>query len=655
MTAELGLFFLILALMVALLQAAFLLPLHTVKQAVSPCLIPAAWLQALCVTTAFALLMILRIDSDFSVVTVAANSNLALPLLYKIAGTWGNHEGSMLLWVWVLAVFGAALAFTGNPLPLKGGGPGWGSGRMLHHSGLPPLPFPFQGEGEVRMLATSVQSLLCAGFLLFILTTSNPFARQFPPPADGDALNPILQDMALSIHPPLLYLGYVGFSLVFSLAVAALIEGKMTREWARIAHPWILASWSALTVGIGLGSWWAYRVLGWGGFWFWDPVENASLMPWLCGTALLHSNIVLKKRGHLQQWVLLLAIITFVMSMLGTFLVRSGLLTSVHSFASDPARGLFILGLIALSAGGALLLYAIRAGGIAGEEEEDMQPVSREGLVVVNNMCLLTGCATVLLGTLYPMLMEWWQGDRITVGAPYFNSILLPILGVPLVFAGLAPFMPWAKGDWRRALKRARPALMAAVAAAAIVIYATHADAATGAAGIALCVWLAAASAQWLRGERKAWPVFLGHMGAALVIAGVTGAGVWKQEAERAVAVGDAIDIAGYHLVYEMQAFEDTGDYHAKIGRFRIADTHEGYIGTLAPEYRIFAIRKTATSTAAIHSTLFYDLYAVIGETSEDGRRTAARIYYNPLVNLIWLGCLTMAAGGFAAWIRRKA
>lgn len=626
MTAELGLFCLILAFLTSLLQASYLVP--RLKPIVTVTLMPAAWLQALCITMAFALLMTLRLDSDFSVVLVAAHSNLALPLLYKVAGTWGNHEGSMLLWVWVLAFFGAILAFR----------------HMGSHSNL-------------KHTAIAVQSALCAGFLLFILSTSNPFERQFPPPADGEALNPILQDVALSIHPPLLYLGYVGFSMVFSLAVAALIEGKMSRSWASIAHPWILASWSALTLGIGLGSWWAYRVLGWGGFWFWDPVENASLMPWLCGTALLHSNIVLKKRGTLHSWVLLLAIVTFGLSLLGTFLVRSGLLISVHSFASDPSRGFYILAYMSLIIGGALLLFALRCEGIAEDNtQEAMTPLSREGLIVINNMFLLTACATVLLGTLYPMIMEWWSQDKISVGAPYFNATFLPLLALPLVFAGAAPFMPWIRGDAKMAFRKARPALIAATAAGVIVLAATRAQALVGTLGVMLSVWLAVCSVQWVRKQGiglASMPVFLGHLGAAILIAGITGASVWKQEAERGISVGESIEIAGYRLMYEKQSFEDTPNYKAKHARFRATNSSGQFIASLTPQYRMYAIRKTATSTASIHSTLWYDLYAVIGESSADGKRTAVRVYYNPLVNLIWLGCLLMALGGITSFVKR--
>jgi len=616
MTAEAGLFFLILALLVALFQAAFLLP--RLQAVIGPCLPGAAWLQALAITLAFAALMVLRLDSDFSVVNVIQHSNLTLPTLYKIAGTWGNHEGSMLLWVWVLGMFGAVLS-------------GQSKGQMSH----------------VKNTATAVQSFICAGFLVFILLTSNPFARQFPPVTDGMALNPILQDIALAMHPPLLYLGYVGFSVVFSLGVAALLQGKMEREWAHMAHPWILAAWSALTLGIGLGSWWAYRVLGWGGFWFWDPVENVSLLPWLSGTALLHSNIVLKKRGMLAPWVLLLSIITFGLSMLGTFLVRSGVLISVHSFASDPMRGFFILGYITLLLGGALLLFALRAGKL--QPQEKMLPLSREGVIIINNLFLLTACATVLLGTVYPIIMEWLAGDKITVGPPYYNATFLPLMAVPLVFAGLAPFMPWKKARAKEAIREARPALLAALAAALLVLAAVKTQLVLALLGFSLAAWLLAASVQWVRrcNAENSLPVFLGHAGAAILVAGITGAGLWQSEVQRTMRPGDEVSIAGYTLRYERDIRADTKDYHATRAEFRLGDG-----SLLAPEMRRYLVRNSGTSVPAIRSTLGGDLYAVIGEAAEGA--TPVRVYYNPLTGLMWGGCVLMALGGIVSIARRR-
>jgi cytochrome c-type biogenesis protein CcmF len=621
MTAEFGIFFLILALCTATLQSVFLLPVQRIRLLLAPCLAPAAWLQALLVSLALATLVILRLMNDFSVENVVSHSNRSLPLLYKISGAWGNHEGSMLLWVWVIAVFGAILAM----------------GRKAH-----PLQFIHSG------IAT--QSVICAGALAFIIFTSSPFERVFPPTADGQALNPLLQDMALAIHPPILYLGYVGFSIVFSLAVSGLIHGHTGREWAHLAHPWILVSWSALTVGIGLGSWWAYRVLGWGGFWFWDPVENASLLPWLTGTALLHANIVLKKRGSLSQWVILLSILTFGMSMLGTFLVRSGVLVSVHSFASDPQRGLFILLYLTAILGWALALFATKTH--APEGKQRVLPLSREGMIIINNIFLLTACATVLLGTLYPMLAEWISREKISVGPPYFNATALPLLAIPLIFAGLTPFMPWKKAALADALRQSLPALMAALVAGAIVLAVANRQVIFSALGMALCAWLLVASLSWLikhRNTRGRFSVFLGHTGAALLVAGITGAGLWKSETERWMSEGDHFEIAGYHITLDALLAQETPNHSTLIAQFSV----DGHKEALTPEYRTFAIRKTGTSIASIALTPWGDLYGVIGEPSAKTGKISARFYYNPLTYLIWAGFMLMALGGITATMQR--
>ncbi len=625
MMPEFGLCFLIMAMLAALVQAAYVLPFA--RRFVLPCLDSASWVQALCITLAFAILVHLRLDSDFSVMNVVQHSNLNLPTLYKIVGTWGNHEGSMLLWVLVLAVFGACVAM--RPLP---------------------------SAPELRPLVVSVQALLSVGVLLFIVFTSNPFERVFPPMVEGEALNPLLQDMALAMHPPLLYLGYVGFSIVFSFAAAALLLGKMDDGWAKAVHPWIMVSWSFLTLGIGLGSWWAYRVLGWGGFWFWDPVENASLLPWLSGTALLHSNVVLKKRGMLKAWVLLLSIVTFGLSLLGTFLVRSGLLISVHSFASDPARGTFILIYIIAALGGALLLYALRAHRIVPDTRDGMVPLSREGMIVINNMFLLTACASVLLGTAYPIIIEWMDGSKLTVGPPYYNLTFLPLIAVPLVFAGLTPFMPWQRAELRKVLRQARPAGLAAIAAFALVLGAEMPQALLGATGLGLSAFLFVCSVQWLRaagGRSQAWPVFLGHFGAALIVAGVTGASLWMQEAELPMRKGQQVKIAGYTLTYTDEKTLREPHYHGRAVVFSVVDAHAQALTTLTPEYRIYDIRQTATSVADIRSTPWYDLYAVIGESSADGQTTAVRIYFRPMMCLFWAGFLVMAGGGLARILRR--
>jgi cytochrome c-type biogenesis protein CcmF len=463
--------------------------------------------------------------------------------------------------------------------------------------------------------------------------------------------------MALAIHPPLLYLGYVGFSIVFSLAVAAMLQGQMGRQWAKAAHPWILASWSALTLGIGLGSWWAYRVLGWGGFWFWDPVENASLLPWLSGTALLHANIVLKKRGMLTQWVLLLAIITFGMSLLGTFLVRSGALISVHSFASDPERGFFILIYIVLLLGSALLLFALRAGAMSSEKH--MLPLSREGMIVINNLFLLTACAIVLLGTIYPLLAEAFGGAKITVGAPYFNITVLPLLGLSVAFAGLTPLMSWKKASLRRAARPLLPAFLAALAVLLMVLAITHHEAVLAALGFALSTWLLAASIKWVltqRGKGRA-SVFLAHAGAALLVAGVTGAGLWKQEREQWMAIGDTVELAGYHLTLSEVTPYDAPNYQGIRASFDLV-ADGAIIGMLTPEYRIYTIRNSGSSVASIYPGLMGDVYGVVGEpsaeTNNSGGKISVRLYYNPMICLLWAGFVLMALGGITATLRGR-
>ena len=626
MNAEIGLFALILALMLACVQSAYWLP--RVRSVIAPILPTAAMLQALMVTLALLTLAVLRLDNDFSVQNVAMHSNRALPLLYKIAGTWGNHEGSMLLFSWVLSLFGAALATSRSP------------------------------ERKLMFEAASIQALLAVGILLFIILTSNPFARLFPAPLDGEMLNPLLQDMALSIHPPMLYLGYVGFSAVFSLAVAGLLQGNINKLWAHAAHPWMMMAWGALTLGIGLGSWWAYRELGWGGFWFWDPVENASLLPWLAGTALLHSNVVLKKRGALASWVALLSILTFGLSLLGTFLVRSGVITSVHSFASDPARGIFILLYMAITIGGALFIYALRAHTLP--RAALIRPSSREGMIVVNNLFILTACATVLLGTLYPIIMDAIFSQSLTVGAPYFNATFLPLMAIPLLFAGITPFMPWKKARFKVTLMRAWPALLAALCAIIFILAVVSTQTLLAAAGLGLGAFLLAASGQWLLAGKwrnaANWPVFLGHFGAALLIIGITGTGLWSKESERFIRPGETLSMAGYVVTYVSDEAVKTDNYHAKRATLTL-EKNKQIITTLSPEYRRYNLRETNTSETAIYSTAAYDIYSVIGETSADGR-TAIRLYFRPTISFLWLGCIVVTCGGLLAAVmgsRRKA
>ncbi len=628
MSAEIGLFMVVVALVCSLVA-----PLALMKERFAALLPPLALAQAMSLTFALLLLMWLRIQNDFSVENVLSHSNLSMPLLYKITGTWGNHEGSMLLWAWVMAMFGWWLSLS------------------------PPRE---DGHDALRSMALVVQSVLLAGVLVFILFTSSPFVRIFPPPPDGLALNPLLQDVALAMHPPMLYVGYVGFSMVFALALAAMLlpadKAPDMRRWAALVHPWIMVSWATLTLGIGLGSWWAYRELGWGGWWFWDPVENASLMPWLSGTALFHSNLVLKKRGLLAPWVVLLAILTFGLSLLGTFLVRSGALTSVHSFANDPTRGLYILGYITVVMGAALLLYALR--GHRFSAQEPLLPASREGMIVINNLFIMTACATVVLGTMYPLVAEWLSGDRLTVGAPYFNATFLPLMALPLLFAALVPFMPWKKASIKDALLRCKPALLAAATAMVLALVSAGSHVPYAMAGFGLAAWLFVASLKWLKqadGVAGRWSVFLGHAGAAIMVAGITGVGLWKTSVEQSLPAGAQMTIGSYSLSLEKIEPLRMPNYSAIRGHVAASrpQPEEAEPIRLFPEFRTYDIRGATTSEASIYGTLLHDLYVVAGEQQPDGSM-ALRAYYVPLISFIWIGFVLMGMAGFVSLRRQK-
>ncbi|MBT7526363.1 MAG: heme lyase CcmF/NrfE family subunit, partial [Rhodospirillales bacterium] len=495
----------------------------------------AAMAQFLFVALAFAALTHAFVVSDFSVAIVVANSHSAKPWLYKLTGVWGNHEGSMVLWVFILSLFGACVGTFGTNLP-------------------PTL--------RARVLA--VQGMIGVGFLLFILTTSNPFLRLDPVPADGRGLNPILQDPGLAFHPPFLYLGYVGFSVAFSFAIAALIEGRVDAAWARWVRPWTLAAWCALTLGVALGSWWAYYELGWGGFWFWDPVENASVMPWLAGTALLHSAIVVEKRNALKSWTILLAVLTFVLSLLGTFIVRSGVLTSVHSFANDPERGLFILVLLMIAAGGGFGLYALRAHKL--KSEGLFAPISREGGLVLNNLLLGAACATVFIGTLYPLLLDVLDGGKVSVGPPFFNLTFAPLMAPLVAVMGVGPMLAWKRGDLASALSRLWiAAVIAAVGGIAILFI--HGGPVYAVIGIALSLWLIAgaitelatrirlfkisvtASARRLRNlPLSAIGMTIAHGAVGIMILGITASSAWKIERILVMNKGDQVTVAGYTI-----------------------------------------------------------------------------------------------------------
>ncbi|MFQ5784540.1 MAG: heme lyase CcmF/NrfE family subunit [Alphaproteobacteria bacterium] len=633
MTAEIGHFALILALLVALVQGAVpMIGAARGDEAWMAAARPASLAQLLFITVAFASLTYAYATSDFSVANVAENSNSAMPMLYKITGVWGNHEGSLILWVFILAVFGFAVAAFGGNLP-----------------------------PALRARVLGVQAWIAVGFLAFLLFTSNPFLRLDPAPVDGRDLNPLLQDPGLAFHPPFLYLGYVGFSMAFSFAVAALIEGRVDAAWARWVRPWTLAAWTFLTLGIAMGSWWAYYELGWGGFWFWDPVENASFMPWLAGTALLHSAIVTEKRDTLKSWTVLLAIIAFSLSLLGTFLVRSGVLTSVHAFASDPERGLFILIFLVIVIGGSLALYAVRAprlkaGGL-------FAPISREGMLVFNNLLLSTACATVLLGTLYPLALDALGGGKVSVGPPYFDMTFGPIM-VPLVaLTAVGPMMPWKRADLAGAVSRLRFALVAAVLAALASWSLAGGASLLPALGIGLAAWLfvgalvelggrlklfrAPIGESWKRARylpRSAWGMTIAHAGLAIALAGIVASQAWRSEAIQVMHPGESVAVAGYLFTFKGAREVPGPNYTAQRGEFEVTRGGRA-VARMWPEKRLYPVQRMPTTEAAIHTTWLADLYAVIGDPTEDGG-WATRIYHNPLVPWIWLGAVVMVIGG---------
>jgi len=639
--AEIGHFALVLAFCVALVQGS--VPLwgawrgNGAMMALAP---GAALAQVVLISIAFAALMYAYVVSDFSVANVYANSHSLKPMLYKVSGVWGNHEGSLLLWVLILALFGLAVAFMGANLPLT-----------------------------LRSRVLAIQGLIAAGFLAFSLFTSNPFLRLDPAPLDGQDLNPLLQDPGLAFHPPFLYLGYVGFSMAFSFAVAALLEGRVDAAWARWVRPWTLAAWTSLTLGIAMGSWWAYYELGWGGWWFWDPVENASFMPWLAGTALLHSAIVTEKRGALKSWTVLLAIIAFSLSLLGTFLVRSGVLTSVHAFATDPTRGIFILLLLIVAIGGSLALYAWRAPTLKADGL--FAPISREGALVLNNLLLATACFTVLVGTLYPLLLDVIGGAKVSVGPPFFELTFIPLM-VPLLLAMAAgPLMAWKRADLRGVLSRMKAIVFACLALWGFIWWYTTDLSPLPAFGIALATWIAmgallefseriqlfrikpGASLRRAAGlPRSAYGMSVSHLGVAVLVAGITASSAWQTEIIRAMQPGDSQEIAGYTLVFEGVNPGQGPNYTYERGQFAVLRDGE-QIAIMEPEKRQFFVQTMLTTEAAIRTTLMADLYLVLGDSGADGS-WAVRIYYNPLVPWIWGGCLMMVFGGLISLTDRR-
>src|SRR5712671_6527872 len=607
MIAEFGHYALVLAFALALVQAS--VPLAGARKN-DPVLMavagPTALAQFCLVAIAFAALMICYLRSDFSVLNVFENSHSAKPLVYKLTGVWGNHEGSMLLWVFILSVFGALVALFGANLPAR-----------------------------LKANVLAVQSSIAAAFLLFILITSNPFLRIPEAPFEGRDLNPILQDPGLAIHPPLLYVGYVGLSISFSFAVAALVEGRIDAAWARWVRPWTLVAWIFLTLGIAMGSYWAYYELGWGGWWFWDPVENASLMPWLAGTALLHSAVVMEKRNALKVWTILLSILTFSLSLLGTFLVRSGVLTSVHAFATDPTRGVFILLILCIFIGGSLTLYAWRAPAL--KQGGLFAPISREGALVLNNLFLTTACATVFIGTLYPLALEVLTGDKISVGAPFFNLTFAPLFVATMIAVPFGPLLAWKRGDIVAAAQRLTAAGIAALLAVAVLWAWTRGGATFAPLVIGLAVFVIAGalcdlaertalfripvaiSLRRARGlPRSAWGSAFAHAGVGVALIGIVCETTWNSEYIATMKPDQVAKVAGYELKLDGITQRQGPNFREMIAQFSVSLDGRP-LEVMAPSKRNFTTRGSSTTEAALLTRGARQLYISLGEASADG------------------------------------
>lgn len=592
------------------------------------------------VSAAFIILIISFMVSDFSLALVAEHSHSTKPLIYKISGTWGNHEGSLLLWILILVIFGGIAVFSQKNTPPK-----------------------------MAVLTLSVQAAITTAFLAFCLFTSSPFDRLEMPPFDGNGLNPVLQDIGLALHPPMLYLGYVGLSMSFSIAIAALINGNIDRNLGAWMRPWALGAWVALTIGIALGSWWAYYELGWGGWWFWDPVENASLMPWLMATALIHSVIVTEKQGKMIRWTILLAILAFALSLVGTFIVRSGLLTSVHSFASSPARGIFVLAILILSVGIPLFLFAIKGAEITKNDQHIAQGLSRYNAIMINNVLLVIATIVVIIGTFYPLILEIVTGARITVGPPYFNASFNPIMGIAIIVMGIAPLLLW-KGGLLPHGRIAALVACCAIIAAGIFTLVSHIYSPAAIAGFALIGWLATALLGDIQGRLKChqpnliierirrlglpiWGVWLGHLGVVFFLAGAMGSGVGGIETNVRAAIGDVIKVSDRQYRFLAIQEEQGKNYVALTARLQLEDLNGNIISQLNPQKRFYPVEAQSTTEAAIHTNIFGDDYAVLGDGNST-RGYSLRLYKKPFVVWIWGGAGVMALGGIIAMIGRR-
>ena len=634
MIPELGHFALILALFMVLVQGT--LPLIGAARGSLPWIAlarPAARAQFLLVATAFGCLTWAFVANDFSVVYVAQHSNSRLPLIYRIAGVWGGHEGSLLLWMLMLSGWTLAVSALSRHLP---------------------------DTMAARVLG--VLGLVAVGFLLFILFTSNPFERLLPAAEDGRDLNPLLQDPGLVFHPPMLYMGYVGFSVAFAFAIAALLSGQLDAAWARWSRPWTTAAWIFLTLGIALGSWWAYYELGWGGWWFWDPVENASFLPWLVGTALVHSLAVTEKRGSFKNWTVLLAIAAFSLSLLGTFLVRSGVLSSVHAFATDPRRGIFILILLAVVIGGSLLLFALRAPkvGLGGS----FALISRESLLLMNNVLLVVAAGSVLLGTLYPLFIDALGLGKLSVGPPYFNSVFAPLMVPALFLMALGPFARWKHASLADMAKRLRSAFVAALVVAIAVPFAFGQWTPLIALGLLLATWIIAgsvvnviervrATGGGLLAQPRSWyGMHLAHLGIAVFVIGVTMVKGYESEKDVRMEPDDTVSVGGYTFRFVGVREAMGPNYRAMVGELELSKDGK-VLRTMNPEKRQYLSSAMPMTEAAIDTGLLRDVYVSLGEPIDE-RAWSVRVYHKPFVDWIWGGCLLMALGGLVAMSDRR-
>jgi cytochrome c-type biogenesis protein CcmF len=641
MVAEFGHFALILAFMAALVQAT--IPLYGAHRRDASLMALgsfAAVTAFLLVCVAFFTLAWSFVSDDFSVRLVAANSQTTKPLIYKISGVWANHEGSMLLWVFILTIFAAMIAAFGLniPKPLK-----------------------------ARVLA--IQGMIGAAFLAFLIFTSNPFLRISPAPDEGNGMNPLLQDPGLALHPPALYMGYVGFSVAFAFAVAALIEGKVDAAWARWVRPWVLLAWCFLTLGITLGSFWAYYILGWGGWWFWDPVENVSLMPWLVGTALLHSALVVERRHALVGWTILLAILTFSLSLIGTFVVRSGVLTSVHSFATDPARGVFILLIIFGSTGGALLLYALRIPQV--KKGVPFGVVSRESGLLLNNVFLVVSAATVFFGTFWPLFIDLVGRDKISVGVPYYNLTFVPLFMPILLSMVIGPFLKWKRDTLATTLKQLNVPLAVGVLAIVAIVLFNFGRHVFTAFGIGIALWIIAGSL-WvfvkrckvgqvslgqslttlIQTPRAYFGLVMGHMGLGLVLLAITIVTTWQQENIRSMKIGDLAQVGPYGIKLVNVESLAGPNYDAERGTFELSSKGQIF-RIMTAERRFYPLQQSQTNQTGIRTNLISNTYIALGDADNNGGWTV-RMYYHPMAPFLWIGGFIMAMGGFISLSDRR-